>query len=395
MDFDFSDEQRQLRDAVAAFLAKEYPFERARANRRAARDWDPEVWAGLAGLGVTALNVPAECGGLGFGALETLALMDACGPYLLQEPLLGSAVIATALLGSYAQAAPAAALLRAMAAGEQVAVVAHFEPYARFDVCQVHTRATPEGAGFRLTGHKAVVMHAGSADTLLVSAREPAGPGGAGGAPGGAGGGMSLFLVPRATPGVRLERYFTVDGQSGADVHLESVQLPADHRLGGAGAALPAIEAAFDLGMAALCAEAVGIMQALLDATVEYLKARQQFGQPIGRFQALQHRIADMVTHLEQARSMSYLAAMRGNHPEPDTRRRALSAAKVIVSEASRFIGQQAVQLHGGMGMTDELPVSHWFKRLTAIDVMFGDADIHLQRYAALSRTIHEGTVHV
>jgi alkylation response protein AidB-like acyl-CoA dehydrogenase len=378
MDFEFSDEQTQLHGAVTGFLAKEYPFDRLQAIKRSEIGWDPSVWSGLADLGVLAINVPAALGGLGYGPLETLVLMDACGPSLLQEPISSSAVIATALLSDYADAAPAAELLRGMARGERIAVPAHFEPDARFDTRWVETRACLSAERYRLDGHKAVVLHAGLADTLLVSART-------------AGetrdtDGVTLFLVPRETPGVRLEEYRNVDGQRAADVYLTDVELPAGHRLGIAGAALPAIEAALDIGLAALCAEAVGIMQGLLNATVDYLRTRQQFGQPIGRFQALQHRVADMVGHLEQARSMSYLAAMRCNASNIAERRRALSAAKVVISEACRFIGQQAVQLHGGMGMADELIISHWFKRLTAIDVTFGDSDTHLQRYAALMR---------
>ena len=194
--------------------------------------------------------------------------------------------------------------------------------------------------------------------------------------------------MPRATPGLELAEYVNVDGQRAADVLLKDVQVPASRRLGDEGAAHGPIERALDAGLAAVCAEAVGIMQALTDSTVEYLRTRQQFGQPIGRFQALQHRVADMVMHLEQARSMSYLAALRCTSADVDERRRALSAAKVVVSEAARFVGQQAVQLHGGMGMTDELKVSHCFKRLTAIEILFGDADEHLQRFAALTRAI-------
>jgi alkylation response protein AidB-like acyl-CoA dehydrogenase len=256
--------------------------------------------------------------------------------------------------------------------------VAHFEPGARFETRWVGTRARRDGEHYRLDGHKSVVPHAGLADVLLVSART-------------AGNrddiqGVTLFSVPRGTPGLRLDEYLNVDGQRAADVYLEDVRLPAANRLGADGAALSAIENAFDLGLAAVCAEAVGIMQALTHATVEYLRTRQQFGQPIGRFQALQHRLADMVIHLEQARSMSYLAALRCTSDDEAERRRALSAAKVVISEAARFIGQQAVQLHGGMGMTDELKVSHWFKRLTAIEILFGDSDAHVQRYAALTR---------
>jgi alkylation response protein AidB-like acyl-CoA dehydrogenase len=196
---------------------------------------------------------------------------------------------------------------------------------------------------------------------------------------------VSLFLVPRVSPGLVLDAYPTIDGQRAADVYLEGVELPAGSRLGAEGAALAPIEAALDIGLAALCADAVGVMQALVDATVEYVRTRQQFGQPIGRFQALQHRIADMVIHLEQARSMSYLAALRCTDEDVLERRRALSAAKAVIGQAGRFVGQQAVQLHGGMGMTDELKVSHWFKRLTAAQLMFGDSDVHLQRFAALS----------
>ncbi len=220
-------------------------------------------------------------------------------------------------------------------------------------------------------------MHAAAADTLLMSARTSGDPGDAAG--------VSLFRVARDSKGLTLDSYPTIDGQRAADVYLKGVEVPAGSRLGAEGGALPVIEAAFDIGLAALCAEAVGVMQALVDATVAYVQTRQQFGVPIGRFQALQHRIADMLIHLEQARSMSYLAALRCIDDNIVERRRALSAAKAVIGQACRFVGQQAVQLHGGMGMTDELVVSHWFKRLTAAEVMFGDSDTHLQRYAALT----------
>jgi alkylation response protein AidB-like acyl-CoA dehydrogenase len=378
MDFEFSDEQRQLRDAVEGFLAKEYGFEHLRAIKRSGAGWDPGVWRGLAELGVLAVNVPVSLGGLGYGPTETLALMEACGPSLLLEPLLTSAVIATALLRAYERDTSAEELLGAMARGERIAAVAHFEGGARFDIQWIETRARRSGESYRLDGRKAVVLHAGLADVLLVSARTS--------------GetrddlGVTLFRVPRGTPGLELVEYVNVDGQPAAEVYLKEAVLPAGNRLGPEGTALTAIEAAFDLGLAALCAEAVGVMQALLNATVEYLRTRQQFGQPIGRFQALQHRVADMVTHLEQARSMSYLAAMRCTSPALPERRRVLSAAKVVIGEAGRFIGQQAVQLHGGMGMTDELKVSHYFKRLTAIEILLGDTDSHVQQYAALTR---------
>ncbi len=378
MNFEFSDEQQQLHDTVDRYLTDQYPFEKFRAINATAAGWDKAAWAGLGELGVLALNVPATQGGLGFGALETLSVMGACGKSLLLEPFLSSAVIATAVLRSCGDDAAAAELLGRMASGDAIAVLAHYEPDSRFESQWVSTRARKSGDAYKIDGHKAVVMHAGAADTLLVSARISGEPGDASG--------VSLFRIPRDAKGLILDAYPTIDGQRAAEVYLQGVQVPASGRLGPDGGALPMIEAALDIGLAALCAEAVGVMQALVDATVAYVQSRQQFGVAIGRFQALQHRIADMLIHLEQARSMSYLAALRCMDENVSERRRALSAAKAVVGQSARFVGQQAVQLHGGMGMTDELIVSHWFKRLTAAELMFGDSDTHLQRYAALTR---------
>jgi alkylation response protein AidB-like acyl-CoA dehydrogenase len=378
MNFEFSDEQRQLHDTVNRYLTEQYTFEKFRAINASPAGWDKAAWAGLADLGVLALNVPAAQGGLGFGPLETLSVMGACGRSLLLEPFLSSAVIATAVLRAFDDA-EAAELLTRMASGEAIAVLAHYEPDSRFETRWVTTRAQKSDDHYLLDGHKAVVLHAGAADTLLISARTVGEPNDAHG--------VSLFRVPRDSKGLTLDVYPTIDGQRAADVYLKGVQVPAGSRLGAEGAALPAIDAALDIGLAALCAEAVGVMQALVDATVAYVQSRQQFGTPIGRFQALQHRIADMLIHLEQARSMSYLAALRCTDENVTERRRALSAAKALVGQSCRFVGQQAVQLHGGMGMTDELIVSHWFKRLTAAELMFGDSDTHLQRYAALMRS--------
>jgi alkylation response protein AidB-like acyl-CoA dehydrogenase len=378
MNFEFSDEQRQLRDTVERYLTEQYGFDKFRAINASSSGWDKAAWTGLAELGVLAINVPAALGGLGFGPLENLAMMGACGRSLLLEPFLSSAVIATAVLRAFSGDAPAAGLLTKMAGGEQIAVLAHFEKDSRFETQWVSARAQRVGDGYRLDGHKAVVMHAAAADTLLISARSAGASGDAHG--------VSLFCVPRDAKGLRLDAYPTIDGQRAADVYLQGVELPAASRLGPEGAALAAIEAALDIGLAALCAEAVGVMQALVDATVAYVQTRQQFGVAIGRFQALQHRIADMLIHLESARSMSYLAALRCTDENVAERRRALSAAKAVIGQSCRFVGQQAVQLHGGMGMTDELVVSHWFKRLISIELMFGDSDAHLQRYAALTR---------
>jgi alkylation response protein AidB-like acyl-CoA dehydrogenase len=378
MDFDFSDEQQQLHETVDRYLGEQYDFVRYRAINASAEGWDRAAWQGLAELGVLGINVPVEQGGLGFGPLETLAMMGVCGRNLVLEPVLSSAVIATALLRTFARQAAAADLLGAMAGGAKIAVLAHFESGARFDSRTVTTRAERSDAGYVLNGHKGVVMHAPAADLLLVSARTSGAVGDAHG--------VSLFLVPGGSAGLTLDAYPTLDGQRAADLYCRDVAVPEAMRLGAEGEALAAVEAALDVGVAALCAEAVGVMQALVDATVQYVQSRQQFGQPIGRFQALQHRIADMLVHLEQARSMSYLAALRCADDDLAVRRRALSAAKTVIGQSGRFIGQQAVQLHGGMGMTDELVVSHWFRRLTAADILFGDSDTHLQRYAALTR---------
>jgi alkylation response protein AidB-like acyl-CoA dehydrogenase len=372
MDFDFSEEQTQLRETLERFLAREYTFERYRAIRASAAGWSRDTWQAFAELGVLAVNVPAQQGGLGFGPLETLALMEAGGAHLLLEPLISSAVIATTLLQSFSDDVAAAELLQQLGTGERIAVLADQ------DHADHETRADTTSPGYRLNGRKTVILHAGQADVLLVTARTSGQPGDVHG--------VSLFRVPRDAAGLELQGYPTLGGPPAADVFLRDVDLPADALLGAPGEAGAAIERALDTGLSACCAEAVSVMQALLTATAEYLRNRQQFGQPIGRFQALQHRVADMVIHLEQARSMSYLAAMRCQCDDRDERRRALSAAKVIIGQAGRFIGQQAVQLHGGMGMTDELIVGHYFKRLTAAELSFGDTDFHLQRYAGLSR---------
>ncbi len=359
MDFSFTEEQRQLEDTVRRFVAKDYAFEQRRAIRDSAVGWSREAWQALADIGLLALNVPEEHGGLGAGPVDTMLAMNALGPGLLLEPYIASAVVATALLR---ECPPQSGLLARMAAGERIVVLTHEEPNG------VATRCRPDGTDFLLDGRKCVVAHAAAADALIVSAR--------------LGDDLALFLVPRDAPGLTLDSYPTLDGTRAAEVHLAGVRLPATARLAAGHAAL---ERALDIGLAALCAEAVGIMKAAIDTTVDYLRTRQQFGQPIGRFQALQHRAADMLLHYEQAKSMSYLAAMRCTSKDAAERRRALSAAKVLTGRAARFIGQQAVQLHGGMGMTDELVVSHWFKRLTAIEMLFGDSDTHLQAFIEAS----------
>ena len=359
MNFDFNEDQRALADTVQRFVAKDYTFEKRRAILESAPGWSREVWQALADLGVLAINVDEDHGGLGCGPQETGLVMSAVGRGLLLEPYLAAAVIAPALIRRTASADFLEQWLPNIATGETVVLLAHADARSE-PVTEINGS---------LTGRKAVVAHGACADLLLVSART-------------ASGATGLFAVTPGVEGVRLRDYPTLDGQRAADLVLSNA--PATRI--DAGGALDAIDAALDVGLAALCAEAAGIMEATVAATTDYLKTRQQFGQPIGRFQALQHRMADMLLHLEQARSMSYLAAMHCTNEDKSARQRSLSAAKVTIGQACRFIAQNAVQLHGGMGMTDELMLSHWFKRLTVIEMSFGDTDSHLQRFAKLSR---------
>ncbi len=345
MDFDFNEEQRALEDTVRRFVAKDYGFDTRNAIRATPAGWSRNVWSALADLGVLALNIDEEHGGLGYGPQETGLVMNAFGAGLLVEPYLSGAVIAPALIRRAASADFQAEWLPKIAAGDAIVISLDGK------------RLTLTNG--KLSGTLRAVPHGAAADLWLVAKDD------------------ALYS---ATP--QFNDYPLLDGQHAADLVFDNT--PA--KKVGAGETATAFDIAHGIGLAALCAEAVGIMDATVAATTEYLKTRQQFGQPIGRFQALQHRMADMLLHLEQARSMSWLAAMRCTDTNVAERQRVLSAAKVVIGNACRFIAQNAVQLHGGMGMTDELIVSHWFKRLTAIEMSFGDTDSHLQRFAKLSR---------
>lgn len=379
MDFNFTEEQQLLADTVKRFVREDYTFEKRREIVASPDGWSREVWAKLAELGLTALNVPEAHGGLNAGPVDTMLVMNALGEGLVVEPYLAAAVLAPALIARLADEKAAGELFEGLVSGERIVIVAHQEPLSRGEVQYVQTRAEKSGDGYVLNGHKAVVIHGGAADELLVTARTSGQPGDRDG--------VSVFRVDPKAPGVKVTSYKTFDGQRAADIELKDVKVAADRRLGAEGGAFEAIEAAHDIALSALCAEAVGIMKAVNAATLDYTKNRKQFGQPIAKFQVLQHRMVDMFIHSEQALSMSYLAAIKCVDPDPGERRRALSAAKVVVGQAARFVGQQAIQLHGGMGMTDELMVSHHFKRLTAIDLSFGDTDFHLQKFIALSQT--------
>ncbi len=375
MDFNFSEEQQLLADTVQRFVREEYSFEKRREILNSKEGWSREAWQAIAGLGVTAINVPEEHGGLSGGPVETMLVMNALGEGLFLEPYLSAAVMTPALLTRIGDEKVAADLLPIIASGERIIIVAHQEPNTRGELNHVATRAQKSADGYVLDGHKSVIAHGGAADELLITARTSGKTRDMDG--------ISVFRLDPRAAGVKVTGYGTIDGQRAADIELVKVKISADRLIGAEGKSYAAIEAAHEIALSAICAEAVGAMKAINAATLDYTKSRKQFGQPIARFQVLQHRMADMFLHSEQAKSMSYLAAIRCVDPDPVERKRALSAAKVVIGQAGRFVGQQAIQLHGGMGMTDELMVSHHFTRLTAIDLTFGDADFHTQQFIA------------
>jgi alkylation response protein AidB-like acyl-CoA dehydrogenase len=380
MNFDYSEEQRLLAESVRRFVAQDYGFEARRRILASADGYSPQVWQSLAELGLLALPVSADYGGFGGGAVDMMSTMEAIGEALVVEPYLATAGLGARLVASAASVSQRQALLPAIAEGRLKLALAHTERDSRYRLAHVGLAARPSGTGHVLEGEKRVVLHAPCADKLLVTARtsgavaDPAG--------------ISLFIVDARSPGVTMTRYRTLDALPAADVAFRQVAVGPEERLGPADAALEAIEDSVDFATALVCAEAVGAIRSANEATLEYLKTRRQFGVPIGSFQALQHRMVDMVVSYEQARSMASLACARVD-AEKDCarRRRVVSAAKVRIADACRHVSQESVQLHGGMGMSDELKVSHTFRRLTMIAQQFGDADHHLERFAASSRT--------
>jgi pimeloyl-CoA dehydrogenase small subunit len=371
MDFDLSDEQRLLKDSVTSLIEKEYAFEQRKAYAREPHGYSAARWAQFAELGLLGLPFAEDAGGIGGTPVETMIVMEAFGRGLVLEPYLATIVLGGGLLRFVGSAAQRQEMVPAIAAGKLRLAFAHTERQARYDLADVAVTATPApGGGFVLGGHKGVVLHGDSADRLIVSART-------------AGGqrepdGISLFLLDPKTEGVAVQGYATVDGLRAAEITLRDVRLGAEALLGPRDHALPLIERAIDLAIAALAAEAVGAMSVMHELTVEYLKTRKQFGVAIGAFQALQHRAVDMLVAVEQARSMAMLATMMAEAPDAGERRRMIAAAKVQCGRSGRQVGQQAIQLHGGIGMTDEYKIGHYFKRVTAIDTLFGDADHHL-----------------
>ena len=374
MDFDYSEDQQLLQESVQRFVRENYSFEARRQLVATEQGYSDAHWRQFAELGWLGIPFPEAHGGLGMSGVETMIVMEAVGNGLVAEPYLSTVVMgggAVALAGSDDQKAE---ILPAVAEGECKLAFAFAERQARYNLQDVEVRAEAANGGYRLSGMKSVVFGAPTADRFVVSARTAGGSRDADG--------ITLFLVAADAPGLSVRGYPTADGLRAGEVTLDNT--PAEGALGEVDGGLPVVEEVVDRAIAAVSAEAVGLMATLNDMTLEYLKTREQFGQPIGRFQVLQHRMVDMFIAHEEAKSMAMMAAMRIDEEDADARRKAMSAAKVQIGKSARFVGQQSIQLHGGIGMTDEYAAGHYFKRLTMIDRSFGDNDYHLRRYAAL-----------
>jgi alkylation response protein AidB-like acyl-CoA dehydrogenase len=361
MDFNFSDDQDQLRDAVRKWVDKSYGFEHRRTLVQAG-GFSRAAYGELAGLGLTGLYISEDHGGMGMGPVDAMVALEELGRGIVLEPL-AQTLIASGILSAYAPTAMQTAWLPRIASGEALVVLAHQERAARYrlDVCA--TAAQQTGAAWSVSGSKSLVPAGDQADAFLVPAL--------------ANGHIAMFLVERSASGVSTRGYITQDGSRAAELVLHNAPATLLTNDG-----LTALEHAADIGIAALCAEAVGVMDKTLEITAEYLNTRKQFGVLIGSFQSLRHRIADMKMQLELGRSMSYYASLKLNAPA-DERRRALSRAKFQLGQSMRFVGQQAVQLHGGIGVTDEYIVGHYFKRLTQMEMQFGDSLHHLGEVSA------------
>ncbi len=375
MDFDLTEEQRLLRDSVDRLVADHYTFEKRKAHRAEPDGWSRAMWAQYAELGLLGLPFAEEHGGFGGGGIEAMLVMEAFGRALVLEPYLSTIVLAGTALRLAGSAAMQAALLPQIAEGKRLLAWAHGERQARYDLSDVMTTAKPRGGGWVLDGAKSDVVHGDCADQLIVSART------AGDRDDEAG--LTLFLVDARAAGVARRAYKMRDATGAAEIALSGVEIGGDAVIGEIGGAFPVIGRVVEAGIAAACAEAVGAMQTLQDMTVEYLKTRTQFGRKIGENQALQHRATEMFMSLEQGRSMAMLAAMTVGEANAAERAHNIAMAKVAVGQAARFVSQNAVQLHGGIGMTEELAVGHYFRRIMVIEHSFGDTTHHLGRLAA------------
>lgn len=375
MDFSFTDEQALLQDSVQRFIQNSYAFDSRQKLIKTEDGFSRENWASFAELGWLALPFSEESGGFGGTAVETMILMEEFGKGLVVEPYLTTVLMSGSIIEAGGSSAQKEGVLAEIMAGTKLAALAYVEPQARFNLADVTTTAAAEGDGYVINGFKGVVMGGPSADVLIVPART-------------AGeqrdeAGITLFLVDANSNGISKRDYPTIDGGRASEITLENVTVDASAVIGEVGGGFALLEVGINNGILGVGAEAVGAMEVLYKTTVEYCKTREQFGQPIGKFQVLQHRMVDMFMEHEQAKSLLYMAAIRMSENDAEEARKAISALKVQIGKGGRFVGQQAIQLHGGMGMTDELNVGHYFKRLTAIETLFGNVDYHLKKYSA------------
>jgi pimeloyl-CoA dehydrogenase small subunit len=377
MDLSYSDEQKQIKEGVERFVREQYAFDTRRKIAVSEKGWLPENWAKFAELGWLGMAFSEADGGFGGGAIETMIAMEAFGSGLVLEPYLPTVVMGGGLLAAGGSAAQKESLLAPMIAGEKQFAVAYVEKQARFNLADVAVSAKKDGAGYAISGHKGVVYNAASADTIFVTARTSGGQRDEKG--------ITVFAVDAKAQGISRRDYPTQDALRAAELTFDNVKVGADSVVGKVDDGYALFEGVVDRAIVALCAEAVGCMDAINKATLEYIKTRKQFGVPIGKFQVLQHRMVDCFTNAQEARSMTLMAALKIDDADATVRKKAASGAKVQIGKSGKFCGQSAVQMHGGMGVTDELSVSHYFKRLTMIETLFGNQQHHLSRYANLS----------
>ena len=363
-----------MKESVDGLLTDAYDFEQRKKYMKEKGGWSPAIWSKLAEQGLLGLPFAEEDGGFGAGAVETAIVMEAMGRSLVIEPYLATVVIAGGFLRHAGSAEQKGAHIPSIIDGSKTFAFAQLEKNSRYDLGDVSTTAKKKGNGYVIDGEKFVVLNGEKADTLVVTARTKGGQRDRSG--------IGVFLVPANAKGITRKGYPTQDGLHAADITLTAVEVGSDAVIGDPENALPLIERVVDEARTAMCAEAVGAMDESLKTTVEYLKTRKQFGVAIGSFQSLQHRAADMFVALEQARSMSMFATMAADFDDPKERAKAVAAAKVQIGKSGKFVGQQSIQLHGGIGMTMEARIGHYFKRLTMIENTFGDTDFHMRRVA-------------
>lgn len=375
MDLQYTPEQIQLRESVERFVREAYDFSHRRKVVGSDLGYDESCWRMVAEFGWLAIPFSEDEGGLGGDATDTGIVMEGVGRGLLLEPYLASVVLGGGMVSALGSVAQKAEWLQPMMGGERKLSLAYAEPGTRYELFEGETSARLDGQSYVIDGHKSLVYGGAAADVFIVIARTSGQPGERAG--------LSAFAIDAGTHGLSLTPYATHDGQRAAELTLKGVRVDAARRLGEEGAAGDALERVIDQAIAAVASEAVGAMTVLVDSTLEYLKTRQQFGRPIGTNQALQHRMVDMYIALDEARSMALYGALMLREQDAAARRKALSAAKIEIDRTARLIGQEAVQMHGAMGVTEELAVSHYFKRLAMIELSFGDTDWHVERYMA------------